>query len=139
VISAKFMVCAQDVVRDAHSGSISLFNVFEDLQTEGFPTFIQQFAALVFLERDVDNDPAEYRGRFEIRLGEQVIFNAEPAINFEDKRKNRQILKIGGVVLPGPGLLTARFLVDGNALSEFSISVTRRQEALPLVLESTGD
>src|SRR5438132_10617340 len=99
MIRVKLAVCGQDVVRDAASNNISVFNVYEGVTAEGFPLLMSPFAFLVVLERDL-TDPVQHAGRFELRLGDTVLGEGAMTVDFEDKKRTRQIIKVGGLVLP---------------------------------------
>ena len=122
MISVKLMVCASHIVRDADTNTLSIFNVFEGLAVQGFPFLIQQFAAAVVLRRDPATDAAEHNGRFEVRLGDLVLAATDLAVNFQDKRHTRQLLRINGLVIPAAGTLDVRFTM-GALSSVYTVDI----------------
>ena len=60
-------IAAQLVIRDAQSSTISLINISETIQAEGFPVFIPQIAFLVMWERETA-DPSVVSGEFTVEI-----------------------------------------------------------------------
>jgi len=128
MISIKLMVCASNVIRDGDTNLLSIFNVLESLAGAAFPFLVQQFAAAVVLERDPSVDPPEHVGVFTLRLGDQLLAQGEARVNFEDKRRTRQVLRINGLVIPAPGALELRFTM-GALTQAYTVDIDRMTPA----------
>ncbi len=118
----KLALCAREVVRDSATNQISTFSIFEGLAAAGFPLLLNPFSALFVLERE-EHDNAEVAARFQLLLGNTELLNGATQINFEDKRRTRQMIRLEGLVIAGPGIVTAKLLVGDNVQAEYSFPV----------------
>jgi hypothetical protein len=124
MISVKLMACGSHVVRDADANTVSIFNIYEGIGAVGYPLLIQFFAALVLLERNPAEDPAQHEATFNVRLGDQVLAHGDVHVDFGDKRHSRQILRLAGLVVPTPGVLETVFQM-GAVSATYTIHLER--------------
>ncbi len=118
----KLALCAREVVRDAMTNNVSIFNIFDGLAAVGFPLLLNPFSALFVLERE-EGDNAEYGARFQLLQGEAQLAAGTTQINFDDKRRTRQIVRLDGVVISAPGIITAKLWVGDNLQAAYSFLV----------------
>jgi len=128
MIECPIFLCAEGVSRDSETGSLTIYNVLEDIQAEGFPILIQRVAVLAMLKRDA-SDPGHPSGELVLKLGETVLQRAPVSSNFQEKLKLRQIIKVNGLVVPSPGIFSVSFILEGRQLGEFTFTFTSRSPA----------
>ncbi len=123
MIRGKMGLCAESVVRDAETNSISVFNILEDIAASVFPLFLQKLVFFALLERD-EEDPAEYDLRFVVEHPSQDLFNASFHIDFQGRLRTRAIVNLQGLVIPAPGPITFRLRSESDELASYTIGVT---------------
>ncbi len=120
MIRCKILLCAQGVVRDAESGSISIYNVMEGISAPGFPVFVQHLDVFALLERAAE-DPGTFPCDLRIFHGTTQIIASQIGIDFQDKLRSRSIAHIQGLVIATPGTLRAEIGLDGNVLGSYEV------------------
>lgn len=102
---------------------ISAIDLFDDVEAEGFPLFIPRMSLIWVIERD-QNDPIDFNGQFIISLDNQELGKFPCAGSFAHLLVLRQIISIGGLVIPQPGRLKVVFNSSSvpDATYEFRIS-----------------
>jgi len=117
------MLCADRVIRDAQSNSISVINIFEEIKPEGLPLFISRFMVFVLLKRKTDEDPSKIRCKLRIAIGSNNLLEHVLNIDFQDKKRNRTIVNIGGLVIPSSGILETSIWLDERMLNTFQVEI----------------
>ena len=113
---------AQGIIRDAQTNNISAFNILETLSSPGFPLFIQKifFFSLLVKENDTEN-------LFDLNLivknNEQNLLETPIKADFQDQMRNRQIIEIGGMPIPAPGILSFHLMKESTELCSYSIEI----------------
>lgn len=124
MLSSKAMICARGIVIDSKTNNVSIFNILEQLNSEGFPLIIPEFSVFNFLERTSD-DPSEYDLEVVITNNDVELLRGPLKVNFEDKFKNRAVISIGGLAVPNPGILRTSLLYKGQELGSWDIVVEK--------------
>jgi hypothetical protein len=91
---------------------------------QGFPLLMPWFSFLAILERE-EGDPRVLEGRYDIRLGDTVLVAGPMRVDFQDKMRARQMLRIAGLVINAPGVVSARFFIGPDELGEYRFEVER--------------
>lgn len=142
MLSLKYAFCAEAVVRDAASNSLSVFNILEEVNAIGFPVVVPRLTIVAAVQReaaDAPDQPASLR----LTLGDLELFSHDFTLNFRDRLLNRAILALQGVVIPAPGTLRIQFkTTDVLHMLDLPIATLGSQQ-LPLTfsdasLESTS-
>ena len=123
MIKCKLMLCAQAMIVDALSNSISIFSVIEEMHLPSTPGVLVHLNTLCMLERDPDDEshPADIYVEFGMIGSDMQRFPLE--VNFEDKFMTRSISKIQGISIPAPGQLRVALVRDQNVLSSWDIPI----------------
>lgn len=139
MISCALAVCAETVVIDRLSNSISVINILEAISVESFPIVLPRVFCLFELTRD-NEDPLQLPGLVTFRLGETELVRAPYEVDFQGTLRTRSVMNIQGLVISGPGLLRASVDVNGSVLGHWDMPCESRpaQIALPL-LENPHD
>lgn len=132
MVTAKFMIAAEGVILDTDTKAVSIFSILEDIQAEGFPVLLQKISLFVVLER-AEADSTSHEFTLKISLGDIEIGAHPVAVNFQDKMRLNNIIRMYGLVIPNPGLLAATLLDGNRALCRYTINATLRQ---PLRIET---
>ena len=122
MIQSKLAVCAESVVRDAETNTMSVFNIIEDISTSAFPVGMPKLSALFILERS-ERDPEQVDCVVAVTMGEQEIGRVPIEGNFEGKLLTRVILVVQGIIIEKPGLLTIALSVNDKPMGAWSIAV----------------
>jgi hypothetical protein len=118
-------LCCEDIIRDAESNSISIHNIIEEINGEGFPMLIPKFCIFLFIEKQSgDNDNTE--ANLFIKLNSNLLHSFPMAINFQGKSKTRNNIKIGGLPITELGVLTIEITHQSTVLANIEIPVNSR-------------
>lgn len=119
-------IVANDVVRDAETNSISVFNIFEGLQAEGFPILLQNVCFFTLWERSED-EKEEHDATFKLSIGTKELQSHTGILNFQGKKRVRHIIRLQGLILPEPGILCFS-LEFGKKSAKYEVEITARRE-----------
>ena len=122
MIRPRLLLCAEGVVRDAQTNTISVFNILEQLRFPSFPAAFPRFWVLSVLERD-DDDPEEITTTLRIAIGEQIILEHNLDVSFQGQKRTRNIVAFGALPLPQPGVLNVSVSLDDRLLHQYEIEV----------------
>lgn len=118
MITSEYTICAERVIRDAETNSISAIGVLEEINAEAFPVIVPQVGLLFVLIRD-QADPNEIETQVSVRIGENVLFNAPFQVRFQGARRTRAIIVLQGLVIPNPGRVAFRLRWNEHTLGEW--------------------
>ena len=123
MITSSSMLCADRVIRDAETNSISVINILEEITPEGLPLFIPRVMIFALLHRNKEEDPSQIKCTLRIGIGDNKLLERELDIDFQDKGRNRTIINIGGLVISTNGILEASLFLEERLLNQFSFIV----------------
>lgn len=118
MITTRYALCGSRVIFDAAENRVSVIDLFEDLIARSFPIFIPRISFAWGLKRE-DGDPEQTQGHIILRLDNEEIAQFPVNINFEGTFVNRQIMNVGGVVVPHPGNLRVIFHAEHAQVDAF--------------------
>lgn len=124
------MLCAEGVIRDAETNALSVFNILENIRPAGYPILIQHNDILTILER-LPEDADRSEGSMRVTLGDIEIAALPISLDFQGKLILRSIVKLHGLVLPNPGVLTFNLMLADRTLNTYRITI----ETLPVIAE----
>ena len=129
MIRAKLLLCAEGIVIDQRSNNVSAFQILEQLNPPTLPIVHPKMVVLSILERDKgDPDKVPVTIRFTV-AGSEVI--KETLIhNFQDKKRSRNILTVGGLPIAQPGILEISIYMGDKKLTSYTIQVTAPTKAI---------
>lgn len=137
MISSSLMFCADGIIRDANKNSISAFNIFEEVTPEGLPLIYPRFMVFALLHRDT-GDQTEIACTLRISIGGKTFFEKTFRVDFQDKKRNRTIVNIGGLVIPNFGTLETSLWLDQHLLNQFKFVVNKPRKPKVKVEPSQG-
>ena len=123
--SSKLMLCAEGVVRDAESNTVSVYNIFEEISSATFPVIIPKMFMLLITQRDPAQDPPGPAASIRIQLDNDLLDETDVQVNFQEKSRNRFILGVGGLVITRPGRLRFIASVANARMAEYTVTVQK--------------
>lgn len=127
MITSKLLLCCHGAVRDAQTNNVSVFNILEQVNGAGFPTFIPTLFIVAFVKREKD-DPENCTATLEINLGETSLGAFPIDIAFGEKLKSRLITELQGLVIPQPGILSFELKIDNQKINAWEVRVESLQK-----------
>jgi len=101
VITCKLAICAQMVLLDAQTNSVSLINIADDL-TVPLPGLLASLAAVFFVHRE-RSDPDKIDAFISAGMVTQEQVRFPHHVDFQGKLNTRLIVQMAGVPIPVPG------------------------------------
>jgi hypothetical protein len=127
--------CAQSAVIDRQTNSLSIFNVYEEMNAPVFPIALQTFAVIMLLIRHDDDLEVPSDVRCRIHLDNQQLMDAPIVPNFQGRRGVKIITNIGGMLIPRPGNMVVAIHHGERKLAEWLI-LARQIGGATIELES---
>lgn len=75
----------------------------EEIVGQAFPVFIPKFCIFLLSERE-KGDKSVVNGEIKIMNNDSELHKFPLKVDFETKKRNRNIIKIGGFAIPNPGI-----------------------------------
>jgi Trm5-related predicted tRNA methylase len=127
MIHAKFSLAAEGAAIDQQTNVVSVFNILETIQADGYPLFVQRLVFLALLTRD-ERDRLQTQLRFSVGIEEEELIAQDIAVTFVPENvASRVLVRFSGLVVPRPGSLYMTLRHGGEVISEYRIPVTQRQ------------
>ncbi|MBZ5552033.1 MAG: hypothetical protein LAO21_04885 [Acidobacteriia bacterium] len=122
MISCRLALCAESVVKDADTNSISVFNIFEEMVPSGFPFALPKMNCLFFTEFHGEQGqivPASLR----ITWGETELFKRPIQIDFRENFTSRLIFHFHGMPIQGPGTVRVALIHEDQDIGGWSFEI----------------
>ncbi len=116
--------CAEGIIKDWKSNNISVFNIFEEFNMPGFPFVIPRIFFFSLLEKKEGEIIPEELDLI-VKNNDLIVLNEKVPVHFRDSLRNREILEIGGLTVPGPGSLVFSLLNGKTKICSYSINVKK--------------
>src|SRR5262245_50706814 len=97
-----FALAAEGIVHDSDTDALSLYNILEGVAAEGFPLLIQRMGAVALWTRS-EGEKERWPGKFSVTLNGKELVQHAIEVNFRGTPRHRTIVRLGGLVVPGPG------------------------------------
>ncbi|MCI0488618.1 MAG: hypothetical protein L0229_18680 [Blastocatellia bacterium] len=122
MIKSKVVICAEKVIRDAETNSVSIINLIEGINAQAFPVLIPGVSVFGLFEKDKD-DPTRFKSKLDIVHNKSIIFSTTSTLDFEDKQRTRFIVSISGLIISDPGSLEFIFYRDKGRVGSYQFNV----------------
>jgi hypothetical protein len=109
-------VCAQQVIRDADTNTVSIISLIDEMQVLTLPAMLTSLDALFLLARDV-NDSERPNLVLRVKLNDTAIHEFPLDADFQGKPRTRSFVRMGG--LPVTGFGTLRIGVASAGAADF--------------------
>jgi len=121
MINIDLFVCAEGVSIDQRTNNLSIFSIFKEIVSVGFPFIFPRLTVVTMLQRDAeDPDP-----QAELRIahdGKEIFMGPIP-VKFQNKPVTRFLFEVGGLALPNPGELEFQIYLDGKKQATYDVMV----------------
>jgi hypothetical protein len=121
VITCGYALVAHSAAQDIQNGSLSIFEVIEEVQAAGFPLLIQRAAFVVRLQRDPGADPQQVELTMRLLLDEEELAQGTIRTDFRDKAIANLVTRLEGLVVTRPGVLSFRMTYAGNEIARYQV------------------
>jgi len=118
-----FLAACEMSVIDQRTNGLSLFNVIEEIAAPAFPIFMHRLSIVALLERGQDEPDIVENVTVSCAIGNQVIFSAPIAVNFQERSRLRTISDISGLLIPTPEILNVSLMRDVTPLASWKSSI----------------
>lgn len=115
---------AEGIIRDATVNNISAYNILERFSSPGFPFLIPKLFFFSLLEKESEPEN-KFSYNLLVKNNEQVLIEIPIESDFQDKNRNRQIVEIGGLVVPAPGKVDFTLYEGSKILCSYSIEIVK--------------
>jgi len=115
---------AEGIIRDATVNNISAYNILERFSSPGFPFLIPKLFFFSLLEKESEPEN-KFSYNLLVKNNEQVLIEIPIESDFQDKNRNRQIVEIGGLVVPAPGKVDFTLYEVSKILCSYSIEIVK--------------
>ena len=116
------LTCADSGVIDATSNRLSVFQLFEEIQTPTFPIVIPRISTISMVRRTW-REKDKYSAELLITLNNKTLVRLPWVIDFATKLKATSVGDIQGLVIPTPGTLRFELRVKNKPLGEWRVQV----------------
>ena len=123
MLKCRLAVVADSVVRDADSNYVSIFNVFEEVNSFGFPLALNKFYALFMLTRQA-TDTEQYDGRLRMTLAGVQLTDVPLRFDFQGKVNTRVMAQLNGLIIPAPGILRTSLFIGADEIGHWETAVS---------------
>lgn len=104
------VICGQNAVIDKITGSVSIFELIDELTPPGYPAWYPRLAVVALFTRTA-GEPEEFETTLSACIGDNVLFRGQSQMNFQGKTSCRQVSLLQGIPLLSPGVL--RVSIEG--------------------------
>lgn len=122
VESSKLSAVAKAVSIDQQTSEASLFSLIDGIESQQVPFLIPEIAFFALLKRDAA-DQATYDVDFTVQLDDQILLSQAIRVQFGESVRNKNVVRIGGLVIPHSGTLKFRLAIDGEELTSYSVGI----------------
>lgn len=125
MISSRLAVCADTILQDAATNSVSAINLVEVIESNRFPITLPRLTALFLLVKD-PSDEERQAGQVTIQHGGSSVYTEPVTIDFKAAEWTRLIVVVGGLVIPGPGELVMSLAIGDRDVAGWTIPIGAR-------------
>jgi len=138
MIKCQLAMLAKGIIRDVETNAISVYHIIEEIKAPSFPIFFPEVTFFAYLLRE-DSDPSIFELQGRISIDNTVIVESTMRADFQDKRGNRQIFRIGGLPVPKPGMLVAELSnrETGDLIGRYEVRVSAIKGPPQVKIEET--
>lgn len=116
MLSIKYALCAETIIRDAVSNTISAITIFDEISAVAFPMVLPRLEMVFSIERD-SGDEETYPASLSVSLGELSLFSENLEIAFQGKSVNRLLVNLQGLVVPTAGTIRIALTIPAASLT----------------------
>jgi len=124
MLTSRIILCAQGIIRDTETDSVSVFNILEAISAPKFPVVIDAIRVFSLTESEpVQAEDMELE--WHVYLDDSELLSQKARIEFQGKKRHRMFIQIRGLEIPGPGELWITLNYGGELTVKTYIDVTQ--------------
>lgn len=127
MLKTVFFVCAEGAVIDSETSRMSVFNIFDVVVTEGFPTYTGKIYVAAVLARDEDDPPAPKCVIYLSQAGKK-LYEEEMTVDFKGGNRMSLVLNFSGLTISGPGAVRFELAYGADTIGSYEIHVRQTGE-----------
>jgi hypothetical protein len=115
-----FLVCEAAFI-DSRTNNLSLVNILDEISAQGLPVIIPKLFTVAVIERQKKEKPTP---EFILRIsqGKKKLVDQRVKVDFQGKKRVRQLIEFHGFTLHNPGDLCFRMNHKGRKFAEYHLS-----------------
>lgn len=122
MISCRLALCAEAVIKDADTESLSVFNIFDELVPSGFPFTLPKMTCLFFVHYD-GKEGTVVPASLIITKGETEFFKRPIEIDFRQRRTSKLVFYFHGIPFDGPGTVRVALIYEAREVGGWSFVI----------------
>jgi uncharacterized protein DUF6941 len=122
MISCRLALCAEAVIKDADTESLSVFNIFDELVPSSFPFTLPKMTCLFFVGYD-GKEGAVVPASLIITKGETEFFKRPIEIDFRQRRTSKLVFYFHGIPFDGPGAVRVALIHEDREVGGWSLVI----------------
>ena len=115
-----FLVCEAAFI-DSRTNNLSLINVLDEINAQGLPVVIPKLFTVAVIERE-KKEKASPEFILRISQGKKKLVDQRIKVDFQGKKRVRQLIEFNGFMLHKPGDLCFRMNYKGRKFAEYHLS-----------------
>ena len=115
-----FMVCEAAFI-DSKTNNLSLINILDEIAAQGLPVIIPKLFTVAVIEREM-KEKATPEFILRITQGKKKLVDQRVKIDFQGKKRVRQLIEFHGFALHKPGDLHFRLNYQGRKFAEYVLT-----------------
>jgi hypothetical protein len=124
-MQGKLLFCSKGSTLDMRDGTVSVFQIFEELKAAGFPLFVPAVSVVFFCTR-LQDEPEEQSLEIRVELGDNTLFRGPITVVFVGGGLRTKVLAdLQGLVVPGEGTMSISIRQEDRTLGLWPVQVSR--------------
>ena len=115
-----FLVCEVAFI-DSRTNNLSLINVLDEIGSQGLPVVIPKLFTVAVIERE-KKEKATPEFILRITQGKKKLVDQRVKVDFQGKKRVRQLIEFHGFAIHEPGDLQFRLNYQGKKFAEYCLS-----------------
>jgi uncharacterized protein DUF6941 len=122
MISCRLTLCAEAVIKDADTDSLSVFNIFDELAPSSFPFTLPKMTCLFFVGHD-GKEGTVIPASLIITKGENEFFKRPIELDFRQRRTSKLVFYFHAVPFDGPGTVRVALVHEDREVGGWSFVI----------------
>lgn len=119
--------CAETCLVDKRSNKVTLVNIYDGMAISGFPAAIGPFTTVLLFRRTA-GEPEQVQGFVRFFIDDQMIFQGPYDADFQGSWDTRVVGELAQLIIPRPGLFSARVISNEQELGRYCFIIDPIQE-----------
>jgi hypothetical protein len=121
----EYFLVAEDVSIDQTTNRISVFNIFEEFQTGGFPLLVSKCVAVALWEKESSDEGRDFQTSLRVTAPNDQHYRVDTNFRLVNER-HRIVNRIRGIPISAVGEVRFELLLNGEHKASHTIAVRLR-------------